>query len=428
MTKIKLSLLVLCALAWPAAAAVPDAPTATNMIASGDDATCRIMASSLYCWGSNVGGSVGDGTTTSRSSSNPYGISGVWKSVVTAYRHTCAINNSDELYCWGKNNQGQLGLGDTTDRTSPTRVGTGTWYQVTVGYEHTCGLLKSSPASVDAYGNTDIRCWGNNSEGEFGDTTTTDTTSPTGTFIKAVYISAGHWHTCAIRATSSTQRSIRCTGWNGMGELGINSFTSSTSWVDPRKSDGSTITMNYVTKLDAGNETTCVVGGLTSSATELRCWGYNANGRAGHPSSSQVQYVPMSAKCLPSGGSCTGFTDVSVGYAHTVAIKSGSLVGMGWNGYDQQAKYGSGGGWSDSSDLVFFDEPDGACYNGDCSGLAQYTGYAIGVSAGVNNTLGFYAVTPRLVYAVREYGNVTSGGYPSPPFLQTVIDARGWEY
>jgi len=446
MKMFKLSLLMVCVLAWPVAAATPDSVGNNDKLASGYDATCIIEGTTLYCWGPNAMGAVGDGTTTARSNANQYQHSGSWKSVSSNWGHTCAINSSDELYCWGKNDNGQLGQGDLTDRSSPTRVGTATYYRVANGSQHTCAIRKSPNANTDGNGNSDMYCFGDNAYGQVGDGTTTDRTTPTLASVKSVFVAAGWGHTCIITATSGTTRILSCVGQNNYGQLGDNTTTNNSAWQAPRKSDGTAITMNYVSKLAANTYQTCVIGGLTSTNSELRCWGNNSQSAVGDPSASFVKYVPTSAKCMPSAAHfgrtsigwniCSGFTEVSVGYQHVVSIWDATwtqqnpfyayheglhVVGMGWGAFDQFAQYGSGSGFNSTSNLVVFDEPDGSCYNDNCSGVAGYTGYALGVAGGWYRSFGYYAV-----HAFREYGTDTS--YPSPPWLQSVIDAQGWEY
>ena len=79
-----------------------------------------------------------------------------------------AIRSNDTLWCWGRNDVGQLGDGTTTSRTSPVQIGTATWKTVATGYDHTCGIRS----------NDTLWCWGRNTDGEIGDGTTTNRTQP----------------------------------------------------------------------------------------------------------------------------------------------------------------------------------------------------------------------------------------------------------
>src|SRR4051812_9385766 len=88
-----------------------------------------------------------------------------WLSISPGNYHTCAIRTDHALYCWGFNVYGQLGNGTTKDSHVPTRIGSSTsWVSVASGDYHTCALSSSGA----------IYCWGFNAFGDLGDGTTTD--------------------------------------------------------------------------------------------------------------------------------------------------------------------------------------------------------------------------------------------------------------
>ena len=142
-------------------------------IAAGDRYTCALMTSGgVKCWGENYNGQLGDGTTISRRT--PVDVSGLGNSVkaITAGGwHTCALMVSGGIKCWGADVFGQLGDGTTTSyRTMPVAVrslsnGVAT---IVAGGQHTCALMS----------NGGIKCWGRNQDGELGGNTTTDRPTP----------------------------------------------------------------------------------------------------------------------------------------------------------------------------------------------------------------------------------------------------------
>jgi alpha-tubulin suppressor-like RCC1 family protein len=78
----------------------------------------------LWAWGQNDQGQMGQGNTTSLSSPTQIGSKTDWKHPFTAYgKSNFAVNTSGKLYAWGKNNLGFLGLGNTTAYSSPVQVG-----------------------------------------------------------------------------------------------------------------------------------------------------------------------------------------------------------------------------------------------------------------------------------------------------------------
>ena len=61
--------------------------------------------------------------------------------------HTCMIRQNGTLWCWGWNGLGQLGDGTTTNRSTPTQVGGDSdWATITAGSSHSCGIKTNGTA------------------------------------------------------------------------------------------------------------------------------------------------------------------------------------------------------------------------------------------------------------------------------------------
>src|SRR3989442_1044986 len=126
-------------------------------------------AGAAYCWGDNGFGQLGDGTTTSQSSpvlvQAPPGVS--FAAVTGGVAHTCGVTAAGIAYCWGRNLEGQLGDGTTTtNRLTPVLVQAPagvSFAAVGAGDFHTCRVT----ATGAAY------CWGANVRGQLCDPTTT---------------------------------------------------------------------------------------------------------------------------------------------------------------------------------------------------------------------------------------------------------------
>jgi len=149
-------------------------PLTARKISLGGQHSCAIdLLNSLKCWGLNIFGQVGDGTTQSRSTPTSIFNSEV-KTVSLGYYHSCAIDNLDVLRCWGNNDSGELGDGSTDDKLVPTEInvnGSSSDYAVLIGLGafHTC--------AYDSGGT--VRCWGDNSFGQLGDNTQDERTTAT---------------------------------------------------------------------------------------------------------------------------------------------------------------------------------------------------------------------------------------------------------
>ena len=149
--------------------------------------TCGVTAGTLACWGANGAGQLG--ATTSQHTCPvrgegtqpcaPYPVhvgfplpsSDLQVTAVAAGgAHTCALTATGTAYCWGANDHGQLGIGASGNRAAPTPVAAEgiAFHELTAGHDHTCGIATDG----DAY------CWGNNSDGQLGDGTTTDRWAP----------------------------------------------------------------------------------------------------------------------------------------------------------------------------------------------------------------------------------------------------------
>src|SRR5439155_1480335 len=161
--------------------------------------TCALLVDgTVQCWGQNDNGQLGDGGPLPGRSSNPparvSGLSGVL-AVTGGFRHTCALLGDHTVWCWGLNDSGQLGDGTTTSSSTPLQVGGITSaVAVSAGVSHTCALLSGGA----------VKCWGWNNAGQLGNGTTTNASTPvtmTGTGGTAVTWASSDQTIATIDAT-----------------------------------------------------------------------------------------------------------------------------------------------------------------------------------------------------------------------------------
>ncbi|MBI4403814.1 MAG: hypothetical protein HY537_06625 [Deltaproteobacteria bacterium] len=291
----------------------PPSPAPISSVAIGAAHTCAILQDgALKCWGKNndygqlgrddATPSVGD---TPNSMNNVRSINfGTSKAITISAgsNHSCAILDDDTVTCWGNNDNGQLGLGllnsgntlkigDAAGEVGSAFVQLGSRKPLALatGHQHSCALLE------DGY----VKCWGYSYNGQLGraDEYWSDTygraigVSPDQTFmdvdlgthldgsrLKAIQITAGKTHTCALLDDGS----VKCWGSNNAGQLGQTDYESERGWTIGDIGNAlEPSTLGAAAKwISAGWEHTCAV--LVTN--EIKCWGRNSSGQLGQES------------------------------------------------------------------------------------------------------------------------------------------------
>ncbi len=182
-------------------------------ISAGDLHSCALLATGgVKCWGSNVAGQLGDNSTNGRLV--PTDVSGL-SSGVTAISaggyNTCALLATGAVKCWGDNFNGSVGDNTNANKLVPTDVSglSSGVTAISTGLAHTCALLSTGG----------VKCWGGNTSGQVGDNTTANKLVPTdvsGLSSGVTAITTGDYHSCALLTTDG----IKCWGRNSSGQLG----------------------------------------------------------------------------------------------------------------------------------------------------------------------------------------------------------------
>jgi alpha-tubulin suppressor-like RCC1 family protein len=198
-----------------------------SALAVGRDHTCALTgAGGIKCWGYNFFGRLGDGTIIDRLT--PVDVSGLTSGVTALAAgdsHTCAVTGAGGgVKCWGWNGNGQLGDGTTTNHSTPVDVSglTGGVTEVAAGYWHTCAVT----------GAGGVKCWGNNLYGQLGDGTTISRSGTpvdvSGLASGVAALAAGGRHACVVTSAGG----VKCWGDNGFGQLGDDTLAQRRTPVD----------------------------------------------------------------------------------------------------------------------------------------------------------------------------------------------------
>lgn len=242
--------------------------------------TCAVTPNDrVLCWGLNLHGQLGDGSTAN--SSIPLELPGgpSFREATSGFRHSCALTPAGAAYCWGSNAEGQLGDGTLESRAAPTAVAGGlTFVSIGASFQHSCGLT----AAGAAY------CWGANTVGQLGNGSNAASPAP-------VAVSGGHSFAqllvspgggCGLSGTGVAH----CWGQNSDGQLGDGSISDRNA---PVAVGGG----HRFASIGAGSRSAC---GL-STAAELLCWGGNVEGQLGDGgTTSRLTPAPISVPLVGS--------------------------------------------------------------------------------------------------------------------------------
>ena len=334
-----------------------DNTTKWKAVSAGGEHTVGLAEDgTLWSWGENGKGQLGDGTTANKSI--PVRVQQKteaetfvdnrtkWKAVSAGGEHTVGLAEDGTLWTWGENGKGQLGDGTAINKSIPVRIQQGgtTWKAVSAGEYYTVGI------DIDGH----LWSWGKNDKGQLGDGTKENKSIPVRvqkkteeeTFVdnttKWKAVSAGGKHTVGIDSDGT----LWSWGYNGNGQLGDGTIagiagTSIPVRLQQKTEEGAFV--DNTTKWKAVSAGYNYTVGIDSDGT-LWSWGRDDDGQLGDGTTANKS-IPV--RVQQAGGTANPFIDnttkwkaASTGRVHTVGIDSDGNLWV-W-GYNEGGELGDG--------------------------------------------------------------------------------------
>ncbi|HRE87959.1 MAG TPA: hypothetical protein PK095_02370 [Myxococcota bacterium] len=333
-------------------------------VAAGDEFTCALTpltpdGGRVWCWGANTSGQLGRGHTNIGPSPQRIPNLSDVRELATGpmARHVCAVKADDTLWCWGDNSRGTIGDGTFENRSSPTLVSGLSSQSVRVGDGNTCsrnngqihcwgdgtygdvssnqpgsvGNVYTTPARVYttsgeplngvrhlAVGSMhgcatsiggDLWCWGYNDSYQLGITLQGDSRAVNPRQLSVVGLYAGGFFNCG----HSSSGSVSCWGANDFGALGQPPEVT-------RSAEPLELPNLLASELSLGAVFGCAVVSEEGEA-QVRCWGQGNSGQLGNGSTTG-NHVPQTVLMSPGAVALTGVTAISAGTSHACALVS----------------------------------------------------------------------------------------------------------
>jgi hypothetical protein len=310
-----------------------------RQVSGGDEFACALDTSgAAYCWGSNDNGQLGDGSAVSYTDVPvPVDTSGVLSGktlvqIAAGQQGACVLDTAGQVFCWGDNTEGELGDGSTTQSRVPVAVDTSGALAGKTVTQITAGELYA--CALDSAGAA--YCWGFNDFGQLGDGSTANSSAPVavqtggalaGRALAGIAASDSEVFTCAV----DTAGAAYCWGINFFGQLGDGTTANSSAPVAVDASGA--LAGKKLAQISAGGFFwTCA----TDASGAVYCWGDNLGGQLGDDSTASQSDVPLKAGPSPP----TSVTAVPGHAAATVSWAAPALTGASLTGYTAFASPG----------------------------------------------------------------------------------------
>lgn len=239
--------------------------------------------------------------------------------------HNIALACDSTVYCWGWNSQGQVGDNTNVDKNVPARVLTGLQghasgflkgvVQVTAGNESSYALMSDGR----------VMSWGRNASGDLGDGTTTQRTTPvyvkinsTTPLTNVIQIEGGDATGAALRADGT----VWMWGFNGNGQLGQNNTTSLSYATQVFLDAARTLPLTNIVSISSGDTHVLAL----AADGKLWTWGGNWAGQLGINNGGANSLLPVVVQLSATGPAISGVASISAGNRHSIAVMNDGTI------------------------------------------------------------------------------------------------------
>lgn len=281
------------------------AATPIAIAAGGDHSIALMNDGTVWAWGDNQYGQLGNGTNND--SSTPVqvpGLTGI-TAIAAGYRHSMALGSNGRVYAWGDNQYGQLGDGTYVSSNTPvTAIVLPSCTKIAAGFFHSMAIGRGM-----------VFAWGSNSDKQLGipSITASSCNAPNrvGSFTTAIGIAGGSNHSLAVLSTGT----VWAWGDNQYGQLGDGTNTDRNAPVQVQ-------TITNATKVSAGALFSLAV----SNSNGGWSWGHNGGYELG-----DYGLGFTGQRNSPGGIALPNIISLSAGNGHALAINTSNQV-YGWGG------------------------------------------------------------------------------------------------
>jgi len=257
-------------------------------------------------------------------------------SMASGEYHALALKSDGTVWAWGSNSYGRLGDGTTTNRPTPVQVvgPGGNGYLTDV-----VAIAAGSDRSFALKSDGTVWAWGYNSiSGYLGDGTTTSRSTPVqvkgpdgvGYLTDVVAIAAGDDHTLALKSDGT----VWAWGRNANGQLGNGTTSSSKTPVQVHAPEGVAGYLSDIVAVSGGQYHSLA---LKSDGT-VWAWGGNTSGMLGD-GTTETKSVPVQVTGPEGAGNLTDVVAIAVNDSQSFAIRSDKTLWAWGNSYNGELSY-----------------------------------------------------------------------------------------